>query len=649
MNAEELLTLREGWDFEAKLAGGRDGRGALPESLWETYAAMANTQGGQILLGAKERRDGSLELKGILDLDKVERDFWNTVQNPQKVSANVLSRDHVRRIEVEGKTLLLIEVPKASRTDRPVHLNGSWERGTFLRVHEVDRRADRERARRMLADSIRDRDSGVLDDFTLDDLDADSIRRYREYFAVRRPDHTFIDKNDEDFLVAIEAAKRPRGGDGVARPTWAGLWMLGDEASIRELLPPWHLSFKELPDDPRDPRRWPDRVHPDGMWNANLFEFYLRAIRKLHDGLKVPFALEQGQFRVDETPVHDAVREGLVNMLVHADYQGTTGLRAIKGRFGFEFINPGLLLVPAEQVWRGGVSEPRNPALQRLFGFLRLGEREGSGGPTMRRVWQDQHWRAPRLQEDLENNETHLVLPTESLLPTQAVEALEESWGDDFRLQGELGRTILVTAQAEGSVNHARMRELSDAHPHDLTMKFQELVRNGMLESQGRTRGTFYTTCLPSNDVSSKPNAATSEPNDASSGANDASSGANDASSGANDASSGANDISSEANDISSAPNDISSEQRRVLNHVRSSQRITPTVMDEAILAICQHRWCTAEEIGAAVQRKVITLRTRYLPRLVEEGRLQLRYPNAPRHPHQAYRAQSTKESEPST
>ena len=42
MNAEELITLRE--DFEAKLADGREGRGALPDSLWETYSGMANTE-----------------------------------------------------------------------------------------------------------------------------------------------------------------------------------------------------------------------------------------------------------------------------------------------------------------------------------------------------------------------------------------------------------------------------------------------------------------------------------------------------------------------------------------------------------------------------------------------------------------------------
>jgi ATP-dependent DNA helicase RecG len=42
---DEVEALREGWDFEAKRATGKDGGGKLPEDFWPTYSAMANTRG----------------------------------------------------------------------------------------------------------------------------------------------------------------------------------------------------------------------------------------------------------------------------------------------------------------------------------------------------------------------------------------------------------------------------------------------------------------------------------------------------------------------------------------------------------------------------------------------------------------------------
>ena len=45
---------RENNRLEAKKA-----RGGLPNSLWDTYSAMANCYGGVILLGVIEREDGS--------------------------------------------------------------------------------------------------------------------------------------------------------------------------------------------------------------------------------------------------------------------------------------------------------------------------------------------------------------------------------------------------------------------------------------------------------------------------------------------------------------------------------------------------------------------------------------------------------------
>ena len=55
------------------------GQGGLPGSLWETYSAMANTDGGVIVLGVKEN-DGGFEVQGLDDPAKMEKDFWTTIK-----------------------------------------------------------------------------------------------------------------------------------------------------------------------------------------------------------------------------------------------------------------------------------------------------------------------------------------------------------------------------------------------------------------------------------------------------------------------------------------------------------------------------------------------------------------------------------------
>ena len=65
--------------------------GGLPHSLWETYSAFANTQGGIILLGVEEAKDKSLFAIDLPDRDKIIKEFWDIVNNTNKVSVNILS------------------------------------------------------------------------------------------------------------------------------------------------------------------------------------------------------------------------------------------------------------------------------------------------------------------------------------------------------------------------------------------------------------------------------------------------------------------------------------------------------------------------------------------------------------------------------
>lgn len=671
---DDVSLLAESVSLECKLAQGQDGKGELPKDFWPTYSAMANTHGGVVLLGIRESK-GQFTVAGIDNPGKVRKDLFNALNDTGKVSVNLLNDTHVETLSLCGKVVIAVNIPAATRKQRPVYLNGNPLGNTFRRLNDGDMRLSSEAVKRMLAEQIEDdRDARVLPDFGLSDLDLDSIRIYRQMLADQTPSHPFLEYQGQEFLQKLGAWKRDRqnGQEGL---TLAGLLMFGQWSAIQDAVPNYFVDYQERP-EAKTELRWVDRLVPDGTWSGNIFDFFRRVYRKLVADLKVPFALQDGQ-RQDDTPVHVALREALVNSLVHADYTGRVSILVVKRPDLFGFRNPGGLRLPLEQVLQGGTSDCRNRLMHQMFLMIGLGERGGSGIPKIFSGWRSQHWRQPVLREAEEPEQTLLELHMMDLLPDTVVKGLQQRFGSKFNELKHGERLILATAAIEQVVNHGRLADICALHPHDLSLSLARLEREGMLESQGVSRGKVYhlpgvspitpEQVFPAMPGSPSTTNKSSGYNELSSGHSELSSGHSVVGSGHSVVSSGRRDNDPTSTDSRSnrgaAPRDsdgcllselidapiidnleqvsttLLEELENRAGDARFKQRLLPTKMEEIILDVCRERYLTLNALATLLRRNPDTLRKSYLDGMVKTGRICRAFPMTPTHEKQAYRS----------
>jgi ATP-dependent DNA helicase RecG len=485
-----LMGLAESSDLECKAAQGRDGRGELPDDFWKSYSAMANADGGVILLGVQEKPRGHFSALGLVDLKRVRKALWDNLHNRKNISVNLLSEADVAPIVLDGKTVLRVQVPRATRMAKPVHLGSNPLGGTYLRRYEGDYAADDETVRRLMPERVEEsRDERVLKGFDYGDLDMDTVAAYRNRFAAVKPGHVWSDLPMPEFLECIGAFGKSRE-EGFSGLRLAGLLMFGRAEVISDELPHYMVDYQERA-EAKTERRWIDRLVPDGSWSGNVYDFFRKVYPKLTSDLKVPFQLQAGQ-RVDDTPVHEALREALANTLIHADYSGRVSVLVVKRPDMFGFRNPGQMRIPPEVAVLGGNSDCRNRRLQKMFQLVGYGDHAGSGLPKIYHNWADQHWRRPVLYELREPEQTLMELRMSSLVPDEVLVELHGRMGAKFAALPEPARMALITACAEGMVNHARLREISMEHPADLTKMLANLVRDGLLIPHGAGRGMVY-------------------------------------------------------------------------------------------------------------------------------------------------------------
>jgi ATP-dependent DNA helicase RecG len=360
----------------------------------------------------------------------------------------------------------------------------------------------------------------------------------------------------------------------------------------------------------------------DGKWAPNLFNFYYRVYPKIVENIDVPFKLDKSATRLEETHVHEALREALVNTLIHADHQTTRSISIFNRHDMFTFVNPGRLRIPLTQLYQGGISDPRNPNLLKMFQMLGLVERAGSGFQKILRAWKEQHWIVPLVAENPLMELTGTFLPIVSMIPEDAEQELRLVVGDAYQQLDELGRTILMLAHLFGEIGNKDIQHYRNEHPTDIGIRLRQFVASGWLEKGGQGSGTRYKWPTSSEHL---PDSSEHLP----------------------DSSEHLPDSSEHLPDSSEHLSDGRYQKLlQIAAPIRTSgkKKVSKAeVMEDIILNLCQSDWLTLNILAQLLDRHPDTIRTHYINPMLKKGRLEAKFPGKPHHPGQAYRQKDSK------
>jgi len=378
---QELTALDESHRIEAKHAR------QIDRAVMETVCAFANEPGlggGYLLLGvrrdAQDLFNNAYRVEGIDDPDQSQSDLASQC-------ASVFNRPLRPRVSVEtlnGKTVVVVYVPEAAPTEKPVFLrNLGLPRGAYRRIGSTDQEGTEDDLVALYAGHQLDTfDAAVLPDADMGDIDPAALGDYRQLRRAINPDAEELGWSDEDLLRALGCAKRD---DGRLMPTVAGIVLFGTAPALRRCFPMMRIDYIRVPG-----RQWvedPDHRFDTLEIRAPLLTAIRRATNTVRDELIQSFALPEGALAREDEPTLPlrVIREAIVNAVMHRSYRIHGAIQIIRYANRLEIRNPGHSIKAEEQLGEPG-SETRNPRIAAVLHEVNIAETKGSGIRAMREL-----------------------------------------------------------------------------------------------------------------------------------------------------------------------------------------------------------------------------------------------------------------------
>jgi len=463
-----ILAQRETLTVEFK----SDTKGLPDSELVANAAAMANTEGGRILLGIEDNGKVTGVQPKHQDVVGVEALIANRTVPSVSVRAEIIDWD--------GNKVLSIEVPKARNIV-------STSNGLLLRRRlmasgkpEVVPLYSHEIIQRQSALGLIDPSAIPLTALTVEDLNPLERQRIRE--AIRRygGDSSLLPLADEELDGALGLVATV---EGVRRPTVAGLLIMGREKVLRQHIPAHEIAFQVL----------------DGT-EVRVNEFFRKPLLQTFEEIELLFKarvteqeIQVGLFRVP-IPNYDrrAFREGFINALVHRDYSMLGAVHIRLDDNGLTISSPGGF-IEGITIHNLLVTVPRsrNPLLADIVKRIGLAERTGRG---IDRIYEGMlRYGRPAPDYTMSDAASVVLMLQKSDADIEFLKmilAYEKRTGTPMPIDSLI---ILSRLRQERRLSTSDLSVDVQKSEHSTRIALEKLVEAGLVEAHGMGRGRTYT------------------------------------------------------------------------------------------------------------------------------------------------------------
>lgn len=418
------------------------------DDIYKEVIAFANTDGGTIYIGIDDKGN----LIGIDDVDETYTRLTNGIRDAIQPDVTMFVR-----YELQENRIVRIEVGEGSSKPYYLKSKGLKPTGVYVRQGTSSVQASHEQIRQMIKESDGDNYENarsIEQELSFDSAIA-AFKRYGVDFSVEKYRTLGITQNDAYTNLAL---------------------LISDNCFHTTKI----AVFKdELCTEFRDSKEFGGSIFKQFEDSIN----YLALCNKTVSEIK-------GVVRVDKQDYpEEAIREALLNALVHRDYSFSGSSIINVNESKMEFISLGGLLpgLSTEDI-RIGVSQPRNKKLAEIFHRLRLIESYGTG---IRRIF--------KLYENCPVQPRIEVTPHafKLTLPNMNVDTLTEENVSETNVK----TPTAITPQMKVVIDYlAEYEEMSDEDLQELLnikktrayLLTRQMNENGLIEIIGRGAAKKY-------------------------------------------------------------------------------------------------------------------------------------------------------------